>query len=97
MTVDIRILAQYKENYGFFEGTTRWKMKGGAEFVIKGVDDSVMYYRDEEVDRVINQMLAKRSNDHCAYELISWELIFGQATEISADEFMVEMQSLVIS
>lgn len=96
MTVDIRILAQAKENYGWHEGAVQWKMKGCTEFIIEGVPDSVMYYSQSEMDQAISAILRKRSNDHFAYELISWELIFGQPTQVSADEFDEQIQSLKI-
>ncbi len=42
-TADLRITAQYQENYG--DSTTPyWKMKGGVEFIIKGIEpDPVLY------------------------------------------------------
>ncbi len=86
-TVDIRILSQYRENYGT-EVSPRWKMKGGVEFVIKGVSDSVMYLSKDEMDMAITEMLSKRSNVMCSYELISWDLIFGEPVELDRDDFM---------
>lgn len=95
MTADIRILAQFRENYGT-ETSPRWKMKGGVEFLISGVLDSVMYYRKEEVDEAISNMLARRSNKMASYELISWELLFSVPTPLSADEFTKEIESINI-
>ena len=42
-TADLRITAQYEENYGD-SATPYWKMKGGTEFIIKGIEpDPVLY------------------------------------------------------
>ena len=87
MKCDIRITTQYRENYGTAEAP-RWKMKGGVEFIIRGVDDDiVMYLSGGEADRIISEMLEMRSNDMCSYELLNWELIFSEPVELSRITF----------
>lgn len=92
MKCDIRITTQYKENYGTSE-EPRWKMKGGVEFIIRGVDDdTVVYLARGEADRIISEMLAARSNDMCSYELIHWELIFLEPVELSHITFHAKVK-----
>jgi hypothetical protein len=91
--VSIRVLSQYRENYGD-SVNPRWKMKGGVEFEFKNVDDSIMYVSKDEMDRVIGQILTERSNDMCSYELISWELIFGDPVILSTKVLMTKISEV---
>jgi hypothetical protein len=92
MFADIRILTQYRENYGD-ESNPRWKMKGGIEFLVKGVDDVVMYVPKAEMDAAIGRILAKQSSSQCSYELISWEFIFGDPHIVDKETLMSEIES----
>ena len=90
-TADIRVTAQYEENYGD-SGAPYWKMKGGTEFIIKGIDpDPVMYAAPGEAESAIQILLDEHSNGMCRYTLIDWEFIFTQPIELNADAFLFEM------
>ena len=90
-TADLRITAQYEENYGD-SATPYWKMKGGTEFIIKGIEpDPVMYAAPGEAESAIQILLDEYSNGMCRYTLIDWEFIFAQPIELNADAFLFEM------
>ena len=94
-TADLRITAQYEENYNWYEldgAKPHWKMKGGVEFIIKGIDpDPVMYAAPGEAEAAIQILLDERSSTACRYTLISWEFIYAEPIELDADAFLFEM------
>jgi hypothetical protein len=91
MKADIRITAQYEENYGD-TNAPYWKPKGGTEFIIKGVDpDAVMFAAPGEADKAIENLLHEHSNSHAKYTLIDWEFIFSEPIELDKDNFLWEM------
>jgi hypothetical protein len=88
MLCDIRVTAQYRENYSD-TNIPYWKPKGGVELIIPQInDDVVLYAAPDEVDTAIQKLLLDKSNSMCLYELISWELIFSKPEELSSDIFM---------
>jgi hypothetical protein len=90
-TADLRITAQYQENYSDND-TPYWKMKGGREFIIKGIDpDPVMYAAPGEAEAAIQVLLDRESNERCKYTLIDWEFIYAKPIVLDADKFMLEL------
>jgi hypothetical protein len=90
-TADLRITAQYEENYGD-SATPYWKMKGGTEFIIKDIEpDPVLYAAAGEADSAIQILLDEKSNGVCRYTLIEWEFIYSEPIELDADAFLFEM------
>ena len=77
-TADLRITAQYQENYG--DSTSPyWKNKGGTEFIIKGIEpDPVLFAAPGEVEDAIQTLLDEHSNSMCRYTLIDWEIIYAK-------------------
>ena len=90
-TADIRVTAQYEENYSD-SATPYWKPKGGVEFIIRDIEpDPIMYAAPGEADSAIQILLDERSNIMCKYTLIDWEFIFAKPVELDADAFLFEM------
>ena len=90
-TADLRITAQYEENYGD-SATPYWKMKGGTEFIIKGIEpDPVLFAAPGEAESAIQILLDEHSNRACRYTLIDWEFIYAKPIELDADAFLFEM------
>ena len=90
-TADLRITAQYEENYGD-SATPYWKMKGGTEFIIKGIEpDPVLFAAPGEAESTIQTLLDEHSNSACRYTLIDWEFIYAKPIELDADAFLFEM------
>ena len=90
-TADIRVTAQYYENYSDND-TPYWKPKGGTEFIIRNIEpDPVMYAAPGETDSAIQILLDEHSNHHSKYTLIDWEFIFAKPIELDADAFLFEM------
>lgn len=88
MLFDIRVTAQYRENYGT-ESQPHWKMKGGVEFIIPQInDDVVLYAAPGQADSAIQKLLSAKSNSMCSYELVHWEFIYSEPVELSSDTFM---------
>jgi hypothetical protein len=87
--VDIRVTAQKQENYNWAQGgDPYWKNKGGAEFILKGIDsDDTLYATSGEVDRIIQEMLNDKSGDYIKYTLLSWELIWFTPIELDSNVF----------
>lgn len=92
-TADLRITAQYQENYNHSgEGAPYWKNKGGVEFIIRGIEpDPVLYAAPGEAEDAIQTLLDEHSNSMCRYTLISWEFIYSEPIELDADAFLFEM------
>jgi hypothetical protein len=90
-TADLRITAQYYENYSDND-TPYWKPKGGVEFIIRDIEpDPVLYAAPGEADSAIQILLDEKSNGVCRYTLIEWEFIFAEPVELDADAFLFEM------
>lgn len=94
---DIRVTAQVQENYNWAQGgDPYWKMKGGTEFIIPGVDsEPVMYAAPGEVEAAIQSMLDDRSGDYMKFTLIEWEFIWAEPVELDTDVFYSRMNIMV--
>lgn len=90
---DLRVTAQVQENYNWAQGgTPYWKMKGGAEFIIKGIEpDPVLYAAPGDVESAIQSLLDSKSGNYIKYTLIDWEFIYAKPIELDADAFRSEM------
>lgn len=90
-TVDIRVTAQYEENYGDSK-FPYWKKKGPAEFIIRSVDPQLVLWADPfEVDTAIQNQLDSHSSRRAKYTLVVWEPIWGAPIELNAREFLFEI------
>ena len=85
MNVDVRILTQLEENYGFYEGNQHWKKKGGQEFTME-VDDGLMMYGEEDViTQSFQKFLDLESNELHRYTYLSHELVFPKPIELKGN------------
>ncbi len=85
----ILILAQRYENYA--EDTEihqLWKEKGGEEFSIEMSLSELdrYYYYSEPFEKIVTEILAKKSNNFVKYELVKHELKSYKPEDIT-DEF----------
>ena len=94
MNATIKITAQYYENYGFNEGTERWKPKGGSDFEVQCNSDLLMYSDKDELIETIKTQLAKRSNEHSRYIYIEHSVVFGKTEELSQELFESQLRHL---
>ena len=85
----ITIDTQYYENYGFHEGTTHWKPKGGHKFTME-VSSDVAIWTDDMKGK-LSKIVEKQSNDMEKFEYIDHEVIFHNPTELSYDLLMKEI------
>lgn len=95
MLTNVRISAQYYENYSDNPETPYWKPKGGAEFMLKGIDSDSLYFT-EEVEQTFKVMLEEKSNSHCKYEFIDYEMVY-EPEELSVDEFEWKLNNILRS
>jgi hypothetical protein len=89
MTVTVRVLAQYFENYGFADGNVGenayWKPKGRHEFILEDVNsDLVMYAYD--LQAVLKRLVESQSDDLNRFEYREHEVIFHEPTKLNANE-----------
>ena len=75
----IEIWTQYRENYGFSEGTQHWKCKGGYEYTID-VDVDALLSADDMAAYLQSMVEAFAAetfyDDDCSSEtIIDWELV----------------------
>ena len=94
MNATIRITAQYYENYGFNEGTERWKPKGGADFEIECNSDLLMYADSADIITAIETTLEKRSNDLTRYTYIEHDVVFGKTEVLDQESFEYQLRAL---
>lgn len=88
MNYSLIIIAQYFENYSDNpEKIQNWKPKGSATFKVENVDRMAVYYSDKDLNKVVDELLSKRSNDHVKYELIELDWESEEPTIISLEEF----------
>lgn len=76
MKARIRIITQREENYGFYEGKSHWKMKGGTYFNIEADSDFIMYSEKRTLIDAIETLLKKESNDLERFTYIEHEVLF---------------------
>jgi len=66
----LKIIAQYQENYGYYDGKEAWKNKGGDEFIFTPKDLDY-FYEDKEMDvKIAERYLQSISNKANRYLLI---------------------------
>ena len=88
---DIRVTAQYEENYGDSK-FPYWKKKGPAEFIIRGIDPELVLWSDPfEVDSAVQILLDGHSTRVAKYTLVVWEVIWKAPTELSTSQFLFEI------
>jgi hypothetical protein len=92
MNADLRVVAQYQENYNYYDGgEPYWKNKGGREFIFPKVSADDLMYNVPEADKAIQTILDRISNEAFRYKLIHWEFLFFPTKELSTEELMKEM------
>ena len=75
----LKINAQYFENYNFHEGGEPcWKSKGGASFIIEDFDADTLFYDRERVVEVMKELVARENTPLEKFEYISHELTFAK-------------------
>jgi len=79
----IQILTQYYENYGFHEGTERWKPKGGFDFVVEVESDALMYVNN--LEELLAQMVAEESTQLERFEYLEHSVSFSQPHKLSTE------------
>lgn len=81
----LKIIAQYQENYGYYEGKEAWKDKGVDEFFFTPSDTSY-FYNDADMDKEISERYLKSiSNDGNRYVLIECKRYFGRINDITKE------------
>ena len=83
----IEIWTQYRENYGFSEGTQHWKCKGGYDYTLP-VDTAELLAADnmsEYLQNMVDTFAAETFyNDDCSSEtIIDWELVDTDAQAVA--------------
>ncbi len=94
MNATIKITAQYYENYGFHEGTERWKPKGGADFEIEVNSDLLMYADNSDIRTAIDTALKNYSNELARYTYIEHDVVFGKTEVLDTAEFESQLRAL---
>jgi hypothetical protein len=85
MNVEVRILTQLEENYGFYECSEHWKKKGGMEFTMS-VDDGLMMYGEKEIIiKSFQKFLDLESNELQRFTYVSHELVFHKPIELKGN------------
>ena len=82
----ITILTQYYENYGFHEGTERWKPKGGFDFVVE-VDSDILLYTNN-LEKILTQMVSEQSNDLERFEYLEHSVSFSAPGQLDTNRFV---------
>lgn len=80
------ITTQYCENYGT-EENPYWKMKGGMEYVVPGLDFDAGYeWAAERVDQILFKIRdqVEISNPMCEEYILGWEIV--------ADDYLTEYE-----
>ena len=88
----VLVHTQYEENYGFHNGTSHWKKKGGHTFQIK-MDADVLMYADAAA------VFSKLLEDHCSnlerFTYVEHEIQWQEPTVLGTEEdFISVMQEL---
>jgi hypothetical protein len=81
----LKIIAQYQENYGYYDGKEAWKNKGGDEFIFTPKDLDY-FYEDKEMDvKIAERYLQSISNKANRYLLIECSRECGDVIDISEE------------
>lgn len=70
------ISTQYMENYGTV-ADPYWKMKGGSEYVVEGLDFDADYeWADAKVDQILNKVRdqVEITNGMCEEYILGWSI-----------------------
>ena len=70
------ISTQYCENYGT-PSDPYWKMKGGSEYVVEGLDFDADYeWADAKVDQILNKVRdqVEIANGFCEEYILGWSI-----------------------
>lgn len=70
------ISTQYCENYGT-EADPYWKLKGGSEYVVEGLDFDADYeWADVKVDQILNKVRdqVEVANGFCEEYILGWSI-----------------------
>ena len=92
------INTQYCENYGSPD-EPYWKMKGGSEYVVKGLDFDADYewaevYVGKIMDKILDQI--EISNAMCEEYVLGWSLVEdGHVTP--SEEFGIRAKELILT
>ena len=85
----LKIIAQYQENYGYYEGKEAWKNKGGNEFIFTP-SDLDYFYEDKDMDvKIAERYLESISNKANRYLLIECSRECGDVIDISEECEMI--------
>lgn len=80
------ITTQYCENYGSPD-EPYWKMKGGSDYVVEGLDFDADYeWADARVDMILSKVRdqVEISNPMCEEYILGWEIV--------ADDYLTEYE-----
>ena len=80
------ISTQYCENYGT-EADPYWKLKGGFEYVVEGLDFDADYeWADAKVDQILNKVRdqVETANGFCEEYILGWS--------IHSDDYLTEFE-----
>jgi len=81
----LKIIAQYQENYGYYDGKEAWKNKGGDEFIFTP-SDLDYFYEDKDMDvKIAERYLESISNKANRYLLIECSRECGDVIDISEE------------
>lgn len=85
----LKIIAQYQENYGYYDGKEAWKNKGGDEFIFTPKDLDY-FYEDKDMDvKIAERYLESISNKANRYLLIECSRECGDVIDISEECEMI--------
>ena len=80
------ITTQYCENYGSPD-EPYWKMKGGSDYVVEGLDFDADYeWAEARVDMILSKIRdqVEISNPMCEEYILGWEIV--------ADDYLTEFE-----
>lgn len=80
------ITTQYMENYGSADDPY-WKMKGGSDYVVKGLDFDADYeWAEARVDQILVKIRdqVEISNPMCEEYILGWKIV--------ADDYLTEYE-----
>jgi hypothetical protein len=77
MMINVLVSAQYYENYSDTD-TPYWKPKGGMDFSFPASSETLLYIRQDVLEKTLIKMVEEQSNSHYRYEYLSHEIKFYQ-------------------
>ena len=89
---EVRVLVscQYYENYAFESGGEAWKPKGGTNFAFNIKSDEWFYLADTVVKPMIESLIESKCDNYCRYEIVSYDTIFEDPTDITDELVALE-------